>query len=356
MSVPSITARTLACAALLGLAAGCSTDTSEQSALAPAGSQSQAVHELWVWMAVVGAVVWAIVVVLMFVALARRGHGEADATAEDSAGRRAAMTGRPVAAVAVAGALIPAIIVGVIAVMAISVQRETDHSAEGGAPIAEVVGHQFWWEVSYPDHDVTSANEIHIPVGERVRIELSSADVIHSLWVPELGGKVDMIPGRSNPLWLEADEPGVYWGQCAEYCGAQHARMRFVVVAHEQAELDAWLRDRDEGSDEVSDEVPTSELEGDALVERGREVFMSSSCVYCHAVQGTAATGQTAPDLTHVGSRLGLAAGILPNDTESLTAWITDPQSIKPGSLMPGTDFDDPSEVDAIVAYLESLE
>lgn len=339
-------------AGLLIATAACSEDTTQQSMLNPAGEHSRIAFDLWVWMAVLGGLVWVIVTILLFIAVLRRKGIEKDATVEGSQGRRAAMSGRPVTAVVVAGALIPAVIITFVAWLAISSQREVDMATGDARPVAQVVGHQFWWEVEYVDHGIISANEIHIPAGERVRVELSSADVIHSLWVPELGGKADLIPGQSNPLWLEADEPGVYWGQCAEYCGEQHAQMRLVVVAHEPAEYEAWL----EAHSHTAQASPTIEQdEPDPLVAHGRQVFLSSSCVYCHAVQGSAATGQAGPDLTHLGNRLRIASGILPNDSESLAAWILDPQSIKPGALMPGTDVD-PDDLEALVAYLESLE
>lgn len=332
---------------------GCAAAEEQQSILNPAGSHAEAVHSLWIWLLVIGAVVWVLVIALLIVAVLRRRRADAgDPTVEGSEGRRASMSGRPVAAVAVAGALIPGIIIAGVAGLSIVVQRDIDAAGQDARPLVEVVGHQFWWEVNYPGEGVVSANEIHIPIGERVRIDVSAQDVIHSFWVPELGGKIDMIPGRSNSIWLEADEPGVYWGQCAEYCGIQHARMRIVVVAHAEPEFDAWL----DAQRTLPQAEPTPLPGEDPLVVRGREVFLSSSCVYCHTVAGTAAAGQVAPDLTHLASRLTLASGMLPNDSASLSAWILDPQGIKPGSLMPGTEIEDPDDLAALVAYLESLE
>lgn len=198
-----------------------------------------------------------------------------------------------------------------------------------------------------------------------MRLELNAEDVVHSVWVPELSGKTDMIPGRTTSMWLETSEPGTYWGQCAEYCGLQHALMRFVVVAHEPEEFDGWLQAQAQPGAEPEtgavaeepdpDELQTPAEQDDALVARGREVFMSSSCVYCHTVAGTEAQGRDGPDLTHIASRDTLAAGTLPNNPGNLAAWVVDPQAIKPGNGMPGTDLDG-DELQALLAYLESLE
>lgn len=333
---------------------GCAGANDQQSILNPAGEHADGVHGLWLWLLGIGAAVWVVVVAILVVAVVRRRRGEDDdQTAEGSDGRAAVTRGRPVAAVAVAGAAIPALIIAGIATYAVIVQRDIDVAGDDARPLVEVVGHQYWWEVTYPDDGVVSANEIHVPIGERVRIDVASEDVIHSFWVPELAGKIDMIPGTSNSVWLEAREPGVYWGQCAEYCGVQHARMRFVVVAHEPSEFEAWLARQAETPAEAD---PGQEGDDETLIARGRDVFMSSSCVYCHAIDGTPAAGREGPDLTHFASRQTLAAGTRPNDTENLSAWILDPQSIKPGALMPGTDVDDPEELAALIAYLESLE
>lgn len=345
-------------AALSGLTAvggvsACAAGNDQQSILNPAGEHADGVYVLWLWLLGLGTAVWIAVVAILVVAVMRRRRGSEDQTAEGSDGRAAATRGRPVAAVAVAGAAVPALIITGVAAYAVIVQRDIDVSGDDARPLVEVVGHQYWWEVVYPEEGVVSANEIHLPVGERVRVDVASDDVIHSFWVPELAGKIDMIPGTSNSLWLEAREPGVYWGQCAEYCGAQHARMRFVVVAHEPAEFDAWLAHNAQAPAAAD---PGQDGDDESLVARGRDVFMSSSCVYCHAIDGTPAVGREGPDLTHFASRHTLAAGTRPNDAENLSAWILDPQSIKPGALMPGTDIDDPEELAALIAYLESLE
>ena len=187
--------------------------------------------------------------------------------------------------------------------------------------VVEVTGHQYWWEVTYPDSGVVTANEVHVPVDRPVRFVVHSEDVLHSFWVPELGGKVDMVPGRTNEVVLQADEPGTYRGACAEYCGLQHAKMLFHVVAEPSADFDAWLAAQAEP----------------AAVDDARflEAFTENSCAACHTIRGTAANGELGPDLTHFGSRSHLGAGILENNPENLSGWIPAAQSLKRGAQMP---------------------
>lgn len=211
----------------------------------------------------------------------------------------------------------------------------------------EVIGHQFWWEVRYPDHGVLTANEIHIPAGQPVHIQLTSSDVIHSFWVPQLHGKLDLIPGEVNSLWLEADEVGAYRGICAEFCGIQHAHMHFLVVAQPPDEFEAWLAHQQQPAAEPSD----------PLIRQGQQVFMGAACVYCHTVDGlneVPPAGTLGPDLTHIASRQTLAAGTLENNRGNLGSWIIDPQSIKPGNRMPPTRLNS-DDFHALLAYLESL-
>lgn len=209
----------------------------------------------------------------------------------------------------------------------------------------EVIGHRWWWEVRYPEEGIVAANEIHIPVGRPVEVHLTSRDVIHSFWAPQLAGKMDLTPGDTNSIWIQADEPGVFRGLCAEFCGLQHANMQFVVVAEEEGDFGAWLERERQPAPEPQDETTRT----------GQQVFLGSSCVYCHTVRGTNATGELGPDLTHLASRLTLAAGILDNNRGNLAGWIIDPQHLKPGNLMPPTNLSGP-ELQALLAYLESLE
>ena len=216
------------------------------------------------------------------------------------------------------------------------------------APQIRVTGHQWWWEVHYRDSVaqrwVTTANEIHIPVGQPVAIELRSTDVIHSFWPPSLTGKRDLIPGNENTLWLRAARPGVYRGQCAEFCGHQHAKMAFEVIAEPADSFARWLAaQRDTAM------TPTA-----PLAQRGQEVFLGSTCVMCHAIGGTPAGSRVGPDLTHVASRRMIAAGTLRNTPGNLLGWISDPQAFKPGVKMPPSSLSS-ADLAALVAYLETL-
>jgi cytochrome c oxidase subunit 2 len=210
----------------------------------------------------------------------------------------------------------------------------------------EVTGRQWWWEVNYVDHQFNTANEIHIPVGQPVEIKLRSEDVIHSFWVPQLAGKVDMNPGRANTLRLQADQIGEYWGECAEFCGTQHAKMQFVLMAESPEDFEAWLSAQSQPATQPADE----------MAQRGMEVFLGSTCIYCHTVRGTHATGELGPDLTHLASRRTLGAGSVPNTAGNLAGWVADPHGIKPGNLMPATRNLTSEDFQALLAYLQTLE
>ncbi|HWL63047.1 MAG TPA: c-type cytochrome [Steroidobacteraceae bacterium] len=215
----------------------------------------------------------------------------------------------------------------------------------------DIVGRRWWWEVRYQDPDaglrwVTLANELYLPTGRPAQVTLQAEDVIHSFWVPSLAGKVDMIPGRTNRLVLQADEPGVHRGQCAEFCGAQHALMALYVMVVPPAEFDAWLRRQAE---------PVT-LPEDAMLRAGHDAFIKAGCAECHAVRGTVAAGDSAPDLTHVGGRRALGAGLLRNHIGTMAGWIADPQMLKPGNLMPQTRTLDGQELRALAQWLGSLQ
>jgi cytochrome c oxidase subunit 2 len=243
--------------------------------------------------------------------------------------------------IVIAGVAVPAVIL--IAVFVVSLRDMNAISEQGDATLTvEVIGHVWWWEVRYPDGAVT-ANEIHIPTGETVRFRLTSDDVIHSFWVPELAPKIDMIPGRTTILDVRTDVPGSYRGQCAEFCGLQHANMAFHVIAEPRDEFDAWLQNE------------AQPAQADAATATGLDVFLGSSCVGCHTIRGTDAMATLGPDLTHMASRLTLAAGTIPNTRANLARWIVDPQSIKPGNVMPPTELSD-EDLDALVDYLETLD
>jgi cytochrome c oxidase subunit II len=245
------------------------------------------------------------------------------------------------------GILLPAAVIAILLTTSVRTGGEVAHPSREPALTIDVIGHQFWWEVRYPAHQITTANEIHVPAGEPVRLRLASADVIHSFWVPRLHGKIDTVPGKVNTFWIEADRPGAYRGQCAEFCGVQHALMGFWVVASPRASFEAWLADHRRPAAEPATEA----------ARRGRAVFEDAGCSVCHVVQGHTdpTAGQTAgPDFTHLARRRTLGAARLPNDREALAGWIQDPHAFKPGVRMPATALA-PGDLHDLLDYLEGL-
>jgi cytochrome c oxidase subunit 2 len=247
------------------------------------------------------------------------------------------------------GLLLPAIVFGGFFVYAMTVLGSTPALGNSALPVIKVTGHQWWWDVEYvfgeQRDNFHTANELHIPVGQTITVTTQTADVIHSFWVPQLNGKMDLIPGHIGTVRLSADKAGVYRGECAEYCGTQHAHMAFQVVAESPAEFRAWLMQQ----------RALAAAPGDPVALRGQEAFNTHACVLCHTIRGTPAQGQVAPDLTHLASRRTIAAATLPNHRAGLQAWVINAQSIKPGVAMPSlTDFDGPT-LNALVTYLQSL-
>jgi len=244
--------------------------------------------------------------------------------------------------------VVPILIVFVL----ILVTARAIYDVQGAVPPPDalnvtVVGHQWWWEIRYPELGIVTANELHVPVSESSRprptfLKLESADVAHSFWAPQLAGKTDLIPNRTNRMWIEPKRPGTYLGNCAEYCGTQHAHMLLRVIAHPPGEFEQWV---------AAQQRPPVE---DPQARAGREVFFSTSCVNCHTITGTQARGTFGPDLTHLMSRDTLAAGAAPNTPATLRAWVRDPQALKEGCLMPDMQLAD-TELDHLVTYLSSL-
>jgi cytochrome c oxidase subunit 2 len=222
------------------------------------------------------------------------------------------------------------------------------------ALIIEITGHQWWWDVKYKNPDPSqvfeTANEIHVPIGRPVSIDLRAADVIHSFWVPNLTGKQDLIPGQDNVVSFTARRAGRYRGQCAEFCGWQHAHMAFWVIVQSADDFEAWRHVQLM----AANPTPGDESEAQQVL-KGKDTFITRGCALCHTIRGTDAGGRTGPDLTHLASRSTLAAGTLPNTKQDLIAWIADPQSIKPGNKMPKVPLD-LSELDALGEYLRTLE
>lgn len=302
--------------------------------LDPAGPYSEPVTRLAWTLLIGGTVVLAIVLAALAIAL------------WGSARLKRRLGGEK--AIWIGGFAFPVVVLSALLIWGLSL---TSHLAAGSPTAADmrirVTGEMWWWRVAYLDGQdrtvMADANEVHIPAGRPVLLELDSADVIHSFWIPRLAGKMDMIPGRTTRLRIQADAPGVYAGQCAEYCGGPHALMGFVVVAHEPGDFARWQAAR-----------ATPSAPGDATAQRGEALFMTSGCAACHAIRGTPANGLAGPDLTHVGTRRSLGAGILPNNRGTLAGWVADSQAIKPGNRMPAYKQFTGDELQAIAAYLEA--
>jgi cytochrome c oxidase subunit 2 len=328
---------------LLGLLAlaGCGErepplDHAPGSVLDPAGEGAGVIsREMWIQFAVSAAGLALVVVLLVWVVVrgVRNAPAEGDPR-EDGSGRRWLLLG---------GIALPAVVLTFLFGLSVRDLQALDAPGRTVATI-EVVGHRWWWEVNYVGHPITTANEIVVPVGSPVRIRLQSRDVIHSFWVPRLHHKLDLIPNEWTSTWLRAEKPGVYGGVCAEFCGLQHARMHFVVRALPQREWEEWVAAAAKPA-----EPPRTES-----ARRGQEVFLSSSCAYCHTIRGTPAAGWVGPDLTHFGSRATIAGATLPNTRGFLGGWIADPQHQKPGALMPRTPLEG-DELQDLLDYLQSL-
>lgn len=324
-----------------------------QSALDPAGPQAAHIARLWWLMFFVTTTVFVLVVGFIVAGVVRgRRRSRAMAVVHEDA------AAPPLTRAVVTASLVTIVTLFVLLVASVRTGRAIGSSPSPGGPTPgaplydavtiNVIGHQFWWEIEYedasPDRRVTTANEIHIPVGRPVILKVTSRDVIHSFWVPNLTGKRDLIPGYTTAIWLQADRPSVYRGQCAEFCGKQHAHMAFEVVAEPDATFAKWL---DAQRQPAVDPQTASAIQG-------RQVFQNGQCVLCHRVRGTAAQGLVGPDLTHVGSRGKIAAATVPNTTGHLAGWVVDAQQIKPGSQMPPNRLD-ADDLQALITYLEAL-
>lgn len=242
------------------------------------------------------------------------------------------------------GVVIPAVVLAATFALSVAGIAKNAKPSRPAALKVQVVGHQWWWEVRYPDSGAVTANEIHVPLGTPVELQLTSDDVIHSFWVPAIMPKLDLIPGHTNDTWMTVDDAGTYRGQCAEYCGLQHAHMAFTVVAEPEAKFQQWLGDQAEPAVK-----PTTAEE-----RKGYDVLTSGSCASCHTVRGTPADGKVGPDLTHLADRSRLAAETIPNDRGHLGGWIANSQQIKPGNKMPPQPLS-PGDLTAVITYLESL-
>jgi len=318
------------CIMTLVIIAGCD---SRQSAFAGLGPVSSRIT-LLIWIMFIGAaLITLLICALMMISIS------------GPAGWRQKLTSKK--SIVLGGIVFPTVTLTVLLIYGFLVLKAGETLTQAENPVRiSVVGEQWWWRVIYRHDDgrtTESANELRIPTGRPIEIELTTADVIHSFWIPAYAGKVDMIPGRTNVLHFIADKPGIVSGQCAEYCGGAHALMSFYTVAMTPSDYEAWL------VKERANARPAPDRQGE-------QVFLSSGCGGCHTVRGTPANGKIGPDLTHVGGRQSLGAGILPNTTESFTKWITQHKTIKPENLMPPFNIFSESELQSLSAYLNSLD
>jgi cytochrome c oxidase subunit 2 len=315
----------------------------DQSVLEPAGPQAATVAHLWwfalavaavVYLATVGALLWA-----AWRARRRERRGEmVGADAEPRMRRGVTLA---------VGATVAILFVFLVTDLVVG---RTLSPVPAKHPITiELTGHQWWWEATYADTSAhgrfTTANEIHVPVGEPVLFLLESQDVIHSVWVPNLAGKKDLIPGYTQSWWFQADAAGLYRGECAEFCGLQHAKMSLLVIAEPPAQYARWV---------ARQRLPAIDAT-DSVASRGREVFLTGPCAMCHEIAGTSAASHAGPPLTHLASRRTIAAGTLPNTRGALAGWIVDPQRVKPGVHMPANQLE-PQDLEALLTYLQSLQ
>ena len=321
-----------------------------QSSLDPAGPQATHIARIWWLMLFILSTVFVIVMAMLAVATWRRrtspnNEPEAEIVLKPDAGGEWRMS-----TFVTTGVVITVFVLFILLISSFLTGRSL-HSlaASNSQPLTiDITGQQWWWQVKYendmPSQMVTTANEIHIPVGRPVQFKLKSNDVIHSFWVPNLHGKTDLIPGHVAATWIRADRPGTYRGQCAEFCGHQHAHMAFTVVAETEEQFKHWY----------DAQLLAAAQPANTQLARGQQVFMTSTCIMCHRIQGTDAGGAVGPDLTHVASRQTIAAGTLQNTRDNLANWILDSQAIKPGNRMPPNPLNS-EELSALLDYLQSL-
>lgn len=335
---------TVLCMAML---AGCAGQ--QQSIVDPRGPLAGRTAGLWWFFFWLLLAIFIIVLALTLWTLTRRDRGleqQAIEITRQPPAERESKLARVVTAATIATVLILFILL-VDSVLTGRANADIGDHAKN-AMVVELTGNQWWWQVQYDNPDpsrvVVTANEIHIPVGRPVKILGRSNDVIHSFWVPNLQGKRDLIPSRVTTVWIEADHPGTFRGQCAEFCGLQHAHMILWVIAEPEAKFDAWL----------NAQLQPSVTPADAIRQHGQQVFLNHECIFCHTIRGTTAAGQVAPDLTHFGSRSGIAANTLPNTLGNLGGWIVDPQRVKPGNNMATVPIAS-EDLQPLIEYLESL-
>lgn len=305
------------------------------NALDPESPQARAIFDLSKISFTVFLLIWLIVTGGIVYAMLRFRWRAGDADPKQIAGNKKIET---------TWTAIPFLIVIFLFVLTIQAMNRADPPPSAN-PDVIITGHQFWWQADYPASGVTTANEIHIPAGKPVCLRLESTDVLHEFWVPKLTRKMTTVPGQPNHIWIQADHPGTYIGQCSEFCGVQHAWMRILVVADEPAQFAAW--------EQAQLQPALATTNPDAS--QGAQLFRTSTCINCHAVKGMPdATSRVAPDLTHIASRRQLASGAIDNTPDNMRRWVKNPQSIKPGALMPDFYLKD-EQVNQLAEYLSSL-
>jgi cytochrome c oxidase subunit II len=317
----------------------------DPSALHPSGTDAAIIERVWSVFLWVCVVVFVLVMLALLFAIVRSrpSSGQLEPRVEPGP-ERALLHSTGLATAATVVTLIGLLVVSSLGGRAL-------HGAPPHEPLSvKIAGQQWWWRIEYlgklPSESAVTANELHVPVNQPVKLLLGSMDVIHSFWVPELAGKMDLIPGRNTELVIRAERPGVYRGQCAEFCGAQHAYMGLLVIAEPAADFARWL---------AAARAPATPPPANSPEARGQQVFMAAGCPLCHAIAGTDAAGSTAPDLTHLAGRRTIAAGALTNTRDHLQSWILDPQAIKTGNYMPANTIFRSGDLPPLIAYLESL-
>ena len=303
--------------------------------LNPFSPQAAAISHLFVAILIILGAIFALVAGLVIVAIVRYRDRPDGPEAKQVFGSMR---------LEIAWTIAPILLLVLIGFFMVEAIDASDPAVSDQQPDIRVTGHQWWWEVEYPKSGAITANEIHIPVGKSLLVEVDAADVIHDFWVPELARKVDAIPGHINHVWIRADQPRVYQGVCAEFCGSEHTWMRMIVVAEPQADFDAWQ----------TAQLTTPAAPTDGAAAQGLQLVKDETCLNCHAISGLPGKKSIGPDLTHIASRRIIAAGAIENSPENLFKWLKDPDSIKPESHMPNFQLSD-DRVNSLVAYMETL-
>ncbi len=310
----------------------------------PVSPQGRDISNLFILTLALGGLVFALVTGLVIFAIIRANRH-----------RRTAGEPRQVSGntrLEIAWTIAPAVLLAVLFVPTVMVMfADEPGNPKNATPDIEIIGHQWWWEYRYPNAKVITANELHIPAGKKLLAKLMSSDVQHDFWVPRLGRKMDMYPDQINYLYVTADIPGLYNGNCAEYCGAQHAWMLIRVVAEPQADFDAWLA-KQQKAPGVPSQPPAQPGQTAGNIANGEKIFLNNTCINCHAITGTTANAEVAPNLTYLGLRGSLGSGIIQNNSANLARWILNAKAIKPGVLMPAYQFST-QDLRDLVAYLE---